>query len=187
MSEEQTIDSLKRRKQTIKLQALFEHYNRRYWQGRLPRYTVRLSDKSSCDKRKRTIYINPSSLAGVSTGSVLLHEMAHAAVKKGGHDDVWLSEIRRLIRLGASLKKELSRYEDPKHAVTEQQLLSDFFVAGSENENFVRWPQVRRQLGYTLGYTDKHGRAISRHSQDFLKKARREFLKGLALMPKCPE
>jgi hypothetical protein len=41
---------------------------------------------------------------------MLLHEMAHAAVRRSGHGKVWEAEIERLISLGAPLEKELAAY-----------------------------------------------------------------------------
>jgi hypothetical protein len=48
-----------KQKQGMNVQALFDRYSR-YWQGRLPRYTVTLSEKyhgGYCEKRKRKIYM----------------------------------------------------------------------------------------------------------------------------------
>src|SRR5437870_9225374 len=77
-----------------KLQQLFERFNRRYWRGRLPHYTVIVSDKyvgARCEKRDRIIYINPS-IPPRSVPQFLLHEMAHAAVKGYAHGKLWRDE-----------------------------------------------------------------------------------------------
>jgi hypothetical protein len=170
----------------MNVQAMFDRYNRRYWQGRLPGYTVILSDKYNggyCEKRERIIYINP--VAAELQGGIrllLLHEMAHAAVKAGGHGKIWMNEISRLIRLGVPLKKRLAEYE---RAVPRSQVLGEFYDAALEAGNGVTWPQVRRELGYKRSYTDKHGRAVSRYDANFLKKARREWFRGRAFKERC--
>jgi len=164
------------------MQSLFDTYNQQYFGGRLPRYKVLHTDKYNggrCERRKRTIYINPH------TGDIsliLLHEMAHAAVGYG-HGKVWLDEIKRLVELGAPLQEELKLCA-PETAITPKQILPEFFQAGLEAPDNWTWPEVRRYLGYMYGLTDKNGRAENSRCSLFLRKARREWLRGRALA--CP-
>lgn len=154
------------------LARLFDRYNQRYWRGRLPRYQVTLTDRFKgcrCDRRARTIYINPSYPAP----TLLLHEMAHAA-SNGRHGPVWQSELRRLIRLGAHLKKELAEYTDRK-PITPTEILGEFYDAGVGS---VAWAQVRRSLGYAYVLVDCDGRTTDHTSARLLKKAHQEWCKG---------
>ena len=115
--------------------------------------------------------------AGISR--LLLHEMAHAAAKGNGHGKTWSNEIRRLIRLGAPLKKELAQYTH-KEVVDQFQILEQFYDTGCEAEDSITWTQVRRRLGYEYGFVDIEGRVADQYSARFLEKARREWLRGRA-------
>ena len=161
-------------------QTLFERYNRRYWRGRLPHYTVLVTDKYTggrCERGRKVIYINPGTPMGVPR--TLLHEMAHAATK-GGHGKKWQDEMRRLVRLGAPLKRELDGYTSKK-AINLAQILGQFYDAGCEAGDGVTWREVRIRLGYEWGYVDSKGRAPDRTCARILQKARREWLRGRAL------
>lgn len=158
-------------------QSLFTEYNKRYFGGRLPRYKVLLpNDRSRCERDKRRIYINPQR-GDVSV--ILLHEMVHATVGKG-HGKVFLDEIGRIAKLGAPLQDELKKYA-PENQYTTKQLLAEFFQAGLDAPRDWTWPEIRRNLGYEWGITDKHGRAKSRRWSCFLRKARREWSRGRAI------
>src|SRR5271165_3590458 len=164
----------------VNAQALFDRYNRRFWQDRLPHYTVLVTDKYTggrCDERRRVIYIHPSSPMGLSR--TLLHEMAHAATN-GGHGKRWQDEIRRLLWLGAPLKEELDQYS-PKKAVHLAQILGEFHDAGCEADDSVTWRQVRLRLGYEWGFVDSKGLSPNKSGARILRKARREWLRGRAL------
>ena len=74
-----------------RLQKLFDDYNQRYWQGRLPAYRVRIDTSNrgaECDRDER---VNWMSLDSGDPRVVLLHEMAHASPRRGssGHGLVW--------------------------------------------------------------------------------------------------
>jgi hypothetical protein len=161
-------------------QALFERYNRRYWKGRLPHYTVLVTDKykgGRCARGRRVIYINPGTPMGVPR--TLLHEMAHAATKDS-HGKMWQNEIKRLIRMGAPLKGELDGYTSNK-PINLAQTLGEFYDAGCEADDCVTWRDVRLRLGYEWGFVDNKGRAPDRTSARILQKGRREWLRGRAL------
>jgi hypothetical protein len=88
----------------VDVQKLFEHYNRKYFGGKLPRYTIEISNKyatSRCSKAKRTIYLNekPEKMK-----VALLHEMAHA-ISRSGHGPGWRRQMARLQSLGAPIPK----------------------------------------------------------------------------------
>jgi hypothetical protein len=100
-----------------RFQELFEIFNLRYFEGRLPKHVVQvvidvnywaneyffngncLDDFSSgyIDEANKRIYLRKGDqpLEGL-----LLHEMGHAATT-GEHDDEWYTEMRRLSALGA--------------------------------------------------------------------------------------
>ena len=162
------------------LQRLFGCYNRRYWRSRLGCYTILVTVKHAggfCDTRHRTIYINPCTPAKEKDAArVLPHEMAHAAANSG-HGKIWQREMRRLIRLGAPLKKELSEYLSP-FRIDANAILGEFEDAGSEADRIFDWRQARLSIGYKNGLVDKQGHATSRYSSRVLQKARRAWLKG---------
>jgi len=96
----------------IRLQRLFDRYNRLYWEGRIPRFTVlaralRGGFLGSCHSAKRRIDINVK--AHASDGGIretMLHEMAHAAdrSRKGpSHGIGFWAQIEHLLRCGAPI------------------------------------------------------------------------------------
>jgi hypothetical protein len=160
-----------------KLQQLFERFNRRYWQGKLPTYSVIVSDKyvgCRCAKRERKIYVNPS-ITLRNVRPLLLHEMAHAAVRGNAHGWLWHDEMTRLIRLGAPLKRELALYARGV-AQTPATLLTEFYDAGFETD--CTWRQVWRRIAYENGFTDKQGHVEDAYTDRFCRKARREWKKA---------
>jgi hypothetical protein len=159
-------------------QSLFTEYNQLYFGGRLPRYKVLLTtNHSRCERRKRSIYINPDK---EDVPVILLHEMVHAAVGPG-HEKIWRDEVRRLVELGAPLQEELKRYA-PENQISLKQLLGEFFEAGLYAPPDWTWSEVRREVGYKFGITDKDGLAKSRRWSRFLRRARREWYRGRALV-----
>jgi hypothetical protein len=102
-----------------RLQELFDFYNARYFDGRLPLYAVHvvydvnfwadeyffnglfLEEPSAGyhDAQHRRIFLRHGE---ASMEGNLLHEMAHAATN-GHHDDPWLGEMRRLEAIGAPI------------------------------------------------------------------------------------
>ena len=89
-----------------RLGRLFERYNRIYWRGQLPRYRVASAKLERpvlghCDWRKRVIEIDPAKhKSDRHVRRTLLHEMAHAATRKG-HGLKFFGEMERLLRRGA--------------------------------------------------------------------------------------
>jgi hypothetical protein len=159
-------------------QVLFQRFNDKYWKGDLPHYNVLVNDKyycGLCKKQERTIYINPATSESVPR--TLLHEMAHAAVAGNEHRKAWLNEIRRLIRLGAPLKTELSLFARGK-VIGPAQILFEIRDAGFEAGEDVTWQQVRVRLGYQYCLVDKQNRATNRSCAKLLQKMRREWLRG---------
>jgi len=164
-----------------KLQQLFERFNRRYWRGRLPHYTVIVSDKyvgARCEKRDRIIYINPS-IPPRSVPQFLLHEMAHAAVKGYAHGKLWRDEMERLIRLGAPLKGELAEYSPEAVPQTLASILPEFFDAAFLSDQ--TWREVWRHKAYGYGFTDRTGRVENQYAAQFRRKARRQWMRGRRL------
>jgi len=100
-----------------RFQMLFDAFNLRYFEGRLPAHMIQvvidvnhwsneyffngygLEEFSSgyIDEANRRIFLRHGDLP---LESVLLHEMAHAATT-GEHDGKWCTEMRRLYDLGA--------------------------------------------------------------------------------------
>jgi hypothetical protein len=99
--------------ESARLQKTFLSFNTTYFAGQLPQYEVRVvydidpwvgevsRDPSAgyIDLDRRQIFIRFSSSRRLMIG-MLVHEMAHAATNPS-HDDEWVSEIKRLKRLGA--------------------------------------------------------------------------------------
>ncbi len=171
-----------------RLERLFARYNFRYWEGKLPSYSVRVDSTYKgcyCEKRTRTITMNVESLRSYrEIRGVLLHEMAHAAVRVVGHGAIWQAEMERLKAAGA-----------PTCAVDYvpgARLPSAFLVrqfADAAQEPGARWRTVLRQLGYEYGHTDSRGRPRDAHAARFItraheayKRARREYLKNFSII-----
>ena len=82
-------------------QELFDTYNQRFFDGRLPPYRIILSDPYGsgmhgiCRKKQREILLR-TNLRDKELPLVLLHEMGHAAVPKSGHGKLWSAEMLRL-------------------------------------------------------------------------------------------
>lgn len=106
-----TRNSMKTKWTQARLEKLFARYNRRYWRGRLPSYSVapgRLDGSVGlCDRAERRITIDlrahPSDAAVRDT---LLHEIAHAADTTGNpvaHGRGFWAQVERLLRQGAPI------------------------------------------------------------------------------------
>jgi hypothetical protein len=90
------------------LRALFQQFNKEYFDGRLPAYCIRvvprmtaLGESGRCNKARRLIEIQ-SGLPGEETISTLLHQMAHA-VTRDHHSLSWKKAMIRLRMAGAPL------------------------------------------------------------------------------------
>lgn len=98
----------KNRELNSKYRDMFNEFNQKYFNGKLPRYQIRVVERISwvpcggqCDNRKRVILITrneESSMVGV-----LLHEMIHAAVG-GFHGERFCREWDRLQESGAPVR-----------------------------------------------------------------------------------
>jgi hypothetical protein len=94
-----------------RFQALFSEFNSTYFAGSLPEYRVQVMyaiddpEDNSCpsagiiDAEERVIRLRISHDENLMVGS-LLYEMAHAATN-GEHGTEWVTEMKRLHRLGA--------------------------------------------------------------------------------------
>jgi len=161
---------------TQKFQRLFDQYNRRFFGGRLPPYTVVISDRFTggrCDRSHKTIFLNPRS----ASGKLLLHEMAHAATNDR-HGKNWQSEMQRLITLGARVKCELEGYLRKNRPIGVPQILSQFEDAAFER---VSWHDARTSIGYGCGLMDATGAPSNRSAANFLRtKALSSWRRGWA-------
>ena len=161
------------------VQKLFKRFNRKYFGGRLPTYRVTQSDlygsMGVCRKKQREIHLS-AGLQNSAARTTLLHEMAHAATSPR-HGPAWQKEIRRLIRLGAPLKRELDAYLKTTGHLGD--LISDASAAGFHFADRQRWPEVRQHIGYKNGLLDKNGNAESARSQKDLQRIKLAFLSGV--------
>jgi SprT-like family protein len=95
---------------TMKLQKLFERYDRRFFGGQLRGWTVdevHCSDSGaghgeygSCCNETREIFIQIG-LSPSEKRKTLLHEMCHAVASDECHDEPWQREMLRIAELGA--------------------------------------------------------------------------------------
>ncbi len=161
------------------VQKLFLRFNEKYFGGRLPNYRVIQSDLYGswgiCRTKQREIHLSPG-LQGSALRIILLHEMAHAA-SNGRHADLWKKEMRRLVRLGAPLKRELSKYL--KSTIDEHQLIAEMKNTGFEIGDRSQWPSVRQNAGYRNQLVDRNGNAESPAAERLLRKFRSAFLTGV--------
>jgi hypothetical protein len=90
-------------------QVLFEEFNSRYFNGRLPSYRVKvvtrlnwLNGQGEIKRRARLIVLHNNATHADEMIGTLLHEMAHAATNDH-HAYKWKEEMARLHRLGAPI------------------------------------------------------------------------------------
>jgi SprT-like family len=96
------------------LRKLFQEFNTKYFQGRLPAYSIRVrrsmtswGETGRCLKRSRIIEIQAGQ-SDEDAANTLLHEMAHA--KTGAaHGMMWKKEMIRLREAGAPLRHHDSK------------------------------------------------------------------------------
>lgn len=91
-----------------RLQRLFRKYNRRFWKNKLPEYPVIID--STIDamgliffKEKRIKLNLREHTTDATVRSTLLHEMAHLAVGKVGHNSLFFLQMERLLRQKAPI------------------------------------------------------------------------------------
>ena len=134
-----------------RFQELFQIFNLRYFEGRLPKHVVQvvidvnywaneyffngygLDHFSSgyIDEANKRIFLRHGDLP---LEGLLLHEMAHAATT-GEHDDEWYTEMRRLSALGAPVLHGDQDAYVPTHD-SPLQLKFDLFKVVSSEEIF---------------------------------------------------
>jgi hypothetical protein len=102
---------------------------------------------------------------------ILLHEMAHVAVRGNRHGKIRQNEMKRLIRLGSASEKGTRRVCHRK-AGGPAAILTELYDASVKSG--ITWQQLRRSLGYEYGFVDNKGRVADQDSAPFLHRARRE-------------
>lgn len=165
---------------------LFETLNGQYFNGRLPAYRIVLRDDfasgshGECWRKGREIHL-ATSLRGTMLTTTLLHEMAHAAVRRGraGHGKAWSGEMRRLADRGAPTAGDWEAYQDRRKTITLKDMKSEAFDMGCEW--LISWAKARPLIGHKYKLTDVHGRSRSKSAAKVMQKLRREFLKGKSL------
>jgi len=91
-----------------RLRRLFEHYNRKYWHGRIQFQIVIGTCEAAmgwCELKNRLITIDVERhQTDREVRSTLLHEMAHAASPKSrGHDVKFFAQLEKLLSRGAPI------------------------------------------------------------------------------------
>lgn len=94
-----------------RLQKMFEHYNRKYWQGRLPAYRLVIATMPDalglCEWKRKVITVNVGRhKSDRDVRSTILHEMAHAAADvrgSRGHDPKFFAQVEKLLRRRAPI------------------------------------------------------------------------------------
>jgi hypothetical protein len=160
-----------------RLQKLFEEYNRRYWQGRLPVYRVRIDTShrgAQCDRDERVIWM---SLDCDHPRIILLHEMAHASPRRGssGHGRVWQSEVERVVQLGApaGLAKELACYRDKRALFTERAIVGECEDVAFETK--LTWRQVLKHLEFSYRLSPQQNAALLNRCKKAFQRERRRW------------
>jgi len=90
-----------------------------------------------------------------------------------------MSEMERLIRLGAPLKGELAEYSPEAVPQTLASILPEFFDAAFLSDQ--TWREVWRHKAYGYGFTDKTGRVENQYAAQVRRKARRQWMRGRRL------
>jgi SprT-like family len=156
-----------------RLERLFARYNRRYWNGKLPAYSVRVDSTyrgGYCDKTKRTITLNVESMGSDrEIRGALLHEMAHGATRVD-HGTIWRAEMARLKSASAPTLTIDYRLD----ARLPRSFIIGLFEDAAQRSDG-RWETVLRSLGYYCGYTDSRGRPRDAAAARFVVKAREAY------------
>lgn len=102
-----------------RLQRLFLHYNRKYWKERLPDYSVLIDNvmdpHGEIFFQEKLIKINVKLHKSDSeVRATVLHEMAHLAVGKEGHNSAFFSELEKLLSLNAPIEIGFPENENRK-------------------------------------------------------------------------
>lgn len=160
-----------------RLQRLFVRYNKRFWKGKLPQYSVVATTQYKgglCKKRERTILINIyTQECDRRVRSTLLHEMAHAACPSGaGHGKVWLKEMERLKERGAPILKDEFSYKDPKRVIGPRAIIGSFEDAAWQG---VPWKQALSYLGRDFGLIDSNGHPIAKSHKRIIEDAKKAY------------
>lgn len=160
-----------------RLARLFDRYNRRFWNGRLPKYSVIASDLyrgGLCKKRERQIFINLDTFrSDKEIRATLLHEMAHAATRDS-HGKYWQSEMERLAEEGAPISRVDLRYGERGCTEGPSRIISQFEDAAWEGT----WKQARWRLGWEYGLIDRNGKTTDMETARILLKARKVYARG---------
>jgi hypothetical protein len=127
-----------------KYQALFQEFNGKYFEGKLPRYKIEVCNEcwgdgyasGECYRKRRLIWIARSDNANYMV-STLLHEMCHAAGHKY-HGPRFFAEVQRIQALGAPLK-EL----DPRDRVSQLTRLEVLDFVGDDDGGFTQAQIIR--------------------------------------------
>jgi hypothetical protein len=171
-------------------QELFEIYNRRFFEGRLPAYRIVVGNRYGtgnglhgfCRKKEREIHLDPR-LRGVELKKVLLHEMAHAATR-GTHGKQWLAEMFRLAEMGAPTREDWKAYQDQAQTLGPKNIAAECYDAGVETD--LSWSSVRSRCGRENGLIDDRGRSVSTGASNTLLLCGKEFSKGRRWRRSCP-
>jgi hypothetical protein len=86
---------------------LFARYNRKYWLGRLPVYRLVIAPlhdaRGLCESIRRVISIDVDHKSDRKVRGTLLHQMAHAAARSGGHSLGFFAQVEMLLEKGAPI------------------------------------------------------------------------------------
>jgi hypothetical protein len=104
-------DLIKGKKTTwtnTRLQRLYQHYNHRFWAGKLPVYSVVQepleADGGWTNRDELLICVDTDKYASDrAVRSVLLHEMCHVAAGEGGHGSAFYIQLEHLLRMKAPI------------------------------------------------------------------------------------
>jgi hypothetical protein len=133
-----------------RLTRLFEHYDLRFWSGRLSGWSVIDSEECAglygqCDPTRKLILVRLRTHdSDFEVRATVVHEMAHAASSLG-HDEEWHTEIMRLKALGAPTNTLdlLVPYDEMRSLVTS-------FIDAARSDACSGWREASYFLAYDL-------------------------------------
>jgi hypothetical protein len=101
----------------VRLQNLFSHYNRRFWKGKLRAFDVVLDDsmthcRGQIDFKTKRIRIKTAGQSDRRVRSTVLHEMAHLAAGRPGHNSAFFEQLENLLRRKAPLLMDMPENEN---------------------------------------------------------------------------
>jgi hypothetical protein len=142
--------------ETKSLSELFDEYNERFWDGRLPEYSIKVVDSDipawggECVSKSRTILMRRG-LSDKENRRVLLHEMCH--IRTYHHGKKFIAQLKHLAELGETwANEEIEMYQNATTWNQHMSLLRDDIEdLAFELEESAKFSDILEPLAHAYG------------------------------------